>query len=33
MVERARRTFAESGFDGTSLDDLLAATGLGRQSL
>ncbi|OII10863.1 hypothetical protein BIU97_08215 [Curtobacterium sp. MCBA15_009] len=33
VVERARRTFAESGFDGTSLDDLLAATGLGRQSL
>ncbi|WP_066656289.1 TetR/AcrR family transcriptional regulator [Curtobacterium sp. MR_MD2014] len=32
VVERARRTFAESGFDGTSLDDLLAATGLGRQS-
>ncbi|MBP1303001.1 TetR/AcrR family transcriptional regulator [Curtobacterium sp. 1310] len=33
VVERARRRFAESGFDGTSLDDLLAATGLGRQSL
>lgn len=33
VIERARRTFAESGFEGTSLDDLLEATGLGRQSL
>lgn len=33
VIERARRTFAESGFAGTSLDDLLEATGLGRQSL
>jgi AcrR family transcriptional regulator len=33
VVERARRTFAEAGFAGTSLDDLLEATGLGRQSL
>ncbi|MDP4331910.1 TetR/AcrR family transcriptional regulator [Curtobacterium sp. A7_M15] len=33
VIERARRTFAETGFAGTSLDDLLAATGLGRQSL
>ena len=33
VVDRARRTFAESGFAGTSLDDLLEATGLARQSL
>lgn len=33
VVDRARRTFAESGFAGTSLDDLLASTGLARQSL
>ncbi|MFS0731645.1 TetR/AcrR family transcriptional regulator [Curtobacterium sp. 1P10AnD] len=33
VIERARRTFAESGYEGTSLDDLLEATGLGRQSL
>ncbi|MFJ3319199.1 TetR/AcrR family transcriptional regulator [Curtobacterium sp. NPDC086286] len=33
VIERARRTFAETGFEGTSLDDLLEATGLGRQSL
>lgn len=33
VIDRARRRFAEGGFDGTSLDDLLEATGLGRQSL
>ncbi|RIX28598.1 TetR/AcrR family transcriptional regulator [Amnibacterium setariae] len=33
VVDRARRTFAETGFAGTSLDDLLEATGLARQSL
>jgi AcrR family transcriptional regulator len=33
VIDRARRTFAETGFAGTSLDDLLAATGLARQSL
>jgi AcrR family transcriptional regulator len=33
VIERARRTFAETGFAGTSLDDLLEATGLARQSL
>jgi AcrR family transcriptional regulator len=33
VIERARRTFAETGFVGTSLDDLLEATGLARQSL
>ena len=33
VVDRARRAFAESGFAGTSLDTLLDATGLARQSL
>jgi len=33
VIERARRTFAETGLAGTSLDDLLEATGLARQSL
>jgi AcrR family transcriptional regulator len=33
VIERARQAFAESGFAGTSLDDLLSATGLARQSL
>lgn len=33
VVDRARRAFAETGFAGTSLDDLLEATGLARQSL
>jgi AcrR family transcriptional regulator len=33
VIERARKTFAETGFAGTSLDDLLEATGLARQSL
>jgi AcrR family transcriptional regulator len=33
VIDRARRTFAETGFAGTSLDDLLEATGLARQSL
>ncbi len=33
VIERARRAFAETGFAGTSLDDLLEATGLARQSL
>jgi AcrR family transcriptional regulator len=33
VIDRARRTFAETGFAGTSLDDLLQATGLARQSL
>lgn len=33
VIDRARRTFAETGFAGTSLDDLIEATGLARQSL
>ena len=33
VVARARETFAETGFAGTSLDALLEATGLARQSL
>jgi len=33
VVARARRAFAETGFAGTSLDTLLEATGLARQSL
>ncbi|WP_111765825.1 TetR/AcrR family transcriptional regulator [Nakamurella deserti] len=33
VVARARKAFAESGFAGTSLDTLLEATGLARQSL
>jgi AcrR family transcriptional regulator len=33
VIDRARRAFAETGFAGTSLDDLLEATGLARQSL
>ncbi|MBA8794616.1 AcrR family transcriptional regulator [Friedmanniella endophytica] len=33
VVARAREAFAESGFAGTSLDTLLEATGLARQSL
>jgi AcrR family transcriptional regulator len=33
VIDRARRAFAETGFAGTSLDDLLDATGLARQSL
>ncbi|MCO7218993.1 TetR/AcrR family transcriptional regulator [Klenkia sp. PcliD-1-E] len=33
VVARARRAFAETGFAGTSLDALLEATGLARQSL
>jgi AcrR family transcriptional regulator len=33
VIERARQAFAETGFAGTSLDDLLEATGLARQSL
>jgi AcrR family transcriptional regulator len=33
VVARARQAFAETGFAGTSLDALLEATGLARQSL
>lgn len=33
VVARARQAFAETGFAGTSLDTLLEATGLARQSL
>jgi AcrR family transcriptional regulator len=33
VIARARKAFAETGFAGTSLDDLLEATGLARQSL
>jgi AcrR family transcriptional regulator len=33
VIERARQAFAETGFAGTSLDTLLEATGLARQSL
>lgn len=33
VVARAREAFTETGFAGTSLDALLEATGLGRQSL
>jgi AcrR family transcriptional regulator len=33
VIARARRAFAETGFAGTSLDTLLEATGLARQSL
>jgi AcrR family transcriptional regulator len=33
VVARARATFAETGYAGTSLDALLDATGLARQSL
>src|SRR3954466_7745807 len=33
VVARARKAFAETGFAGTSLDALLEATGLARQSL
>lgn len=33
VVARAGRAFAVSGYAGTSLDDLLSATGLARQSL
>jgi AcrR family transcriptional regulator len=33
VIARARKAFAESGFAGTSLDTLLEATGLARQSL
>ena len=33
VVARARAAFAETGFAGTSLDTLLEATGLARQSL
>jgi AcrR family transcriptional regulator len=33
VVARARKAFAETGFAGTSLDTLLEATGLARQSL
>ncbi|WP_432543338.1 TetR/AcrR family transcriptional regulator [Kineococcus sp. SYSU DK002] len=33
VVDRARKAFAETGFAGTSLDTLLEATGLARQSL
>ena len=32
-MRSARRAFAETGYAGTSLDDLLEATGLARQSL
>ena len=33
VITRARKAFAETGFAGTSLDTLLEATGLARQSL
>lgn len=33
VVASAGRAFAETGYAGTSVDDLVAATGLGRQSL
>lgn len=33
VLERALATFWEKGFDGTSIDDLVEATGLGRASL
>ncbi|PZE32841.1 TetR/AcrR family transcriptional regulator [Curtobacterium sp. MCPF17_031] len=33
VVARARKAFAETGYAGTSLDTLLEATGLARQSL
>ena len=33
VIARARKAFAETGFAGTSLDTLLEATGLARQSL
>ncbi|MCP2267065.1 TetR/AcrR family transcriptional regulator [Promicromonospora thailandica] len=33
VIASAGRVFAESGYAGTSVDDLVAATGLGRQSL
>ena len=33
VIARAREAFAETGFAGTSLDTLLEATGLARQSL
>jgi len=33
VIARARKAFAETGFAGTSLDALLEATGLARQSL
>jgi AcrR family transcriptional regulator len=33
VIARARQAFAETGFAGTSLDTLLEATGLARQSL
>jgi AcrR family transcriptional regulator len=33
VIASAGRTFAATGYAGTSLDDLMAATGLGRQSL
>ncbi|MEW1959490.1 TetR/AcrR family transcriptional regulator [Kineococcus sp. NPDC059986] len=33
VIDRARKAFAETGFAGTSLDTLLEATGLARQSL
>ena len=33
VLEKAMRTFWAKGYDGTSLDDLLTATGIARQSL
>ncbi len=33
VLNRALATFWEHGYEGTSIDDLVAATGLGRASL
>src|SRR6516164_5154650 len=33
VLDRALATFWEHGYEGTSIDDLVAATGLGRASL
>jgi TetR/AcrR family transcriptional repressor of nem operon len=33
VVASAREAFAEGGYEGTTLDDLVKATGLGKQSL